>query len=184
MVFRRSTLGVALVVLAAVLVPSTLSAASLSADMQKAWQRQQGLLKVTVEAMPEEFWGFKPTPEQRTFAEQVLHIAGANSFLMGFVGTEIKGPTVDPTNLSTFGLEATTKAEIVAAHEASFEHGKAALGEFSDESMLEEVSGPPWVGKVTRAAMVQFILGHNMDIYGQLVVYLRLKGVVPPASRR
>ncbi len=50
--------------------------------------------------------------------------------------------------------------------------------------MLEEVQGPPWVGKVTRAAMVNFILGHTMDIYGQMVVYLRLQGVTPPASAR
>jgi hypothetical protein len=50
--------------------------------------------------------------------------------------------------------------------------------------MLEEVQGPPWVGKVTRAGMVNFILGHTMDIYGQMVVYLRLQGVVPPLSRR
>ncbi len=55
---------------------------------------------------------------------------------------------------------------------------------FEAEAMLEEVQGPPWVGRVTRAAMVTFILGHNMDLYGQMVVYLRLEGVVPPASRR
>jgi uncharacterized damage-inducible protein DinB len=163
---------------------SAVSAAGLADDLQKSWSQQKALLLRTVEAMPEESFAFKPTPEQRTFAEQVLHIAGANSFLMGFTGAQSKGAEVDLSNFSTFGLEATTKAEVLAALDASFEHGTAALAEFDDAAMLEEVQGPPWVGKVTRAGMVTFILGHNMDIYGQMVVYLRLEGITPPASQR
>ena len=180
----RSKLEVVVGLLAVVLfVPSVAGAASLAADMQKSWAQQHRLIVATVQAMPEESFSFKPTEAQRTFGEQVLHIAGANSFLMGFVGANVEGPEVDRTNLKTFGLEATSKDDFIARLDASFEHGKAALAEFSDDDLLAEVTGPPWVGKVTRAGMVQFILGHNMDIYGQLVVYLRLEGVTPPASR-
>jgi uncharacterized damage-inducible protein DinB len=103
---------------------------------------------------------------------------------MRFTGTDTELVEVSLANLATFGLEASTKAEYLAALEQSFDNGIAALADFSDDDMLEEVQGPPWVGKVTRAAMVHFILGHTMDIYGQMVVYLRLEGVVPPASRR
>ena len=158
--------------------------ASLSGDLQKTWAQQRGMIKMTAEAMPEDSFSFKPTPEQRSFGEQVLHIAGANSFLMGFTGTSVELPAVDTSNLATFGIDATSKADILAALDRSFEIGAAALAAFDDDAMLEEVQGPPWVGKVTRAAMVSFIFGHNMDIYGQMAVYLRLEGVTPPLSRR
>jgi len=163
-------------------VSSVAFGASLAADLQKNWAQQKAMLTRTVDAMPEESFSFKPTPAQRTFGEQVLHIAGANSFLMGFTGAEAKGAKVDLSNLATFGLEASTKAEILEALERSCDDGLVALEEFDDDAMLEEVQGPPWVGKVTRAGMITFILGHNMDIYGQIVVYLRLQGVTPPLS--
>ena len=171
-------------VIALSFVSSVTFAASLAADLQKSWAGQKALLVRAVEAMPEASFDFKPTPAQRTFGEQVLHISGANSFLMGFTGAETKGAEVSMSNLATFGLEATTKAEYVAALERSFDDGAKALAEFDDDAMLAEVQGPPWVGKVTRAGMINFILTHTMDIYGQLVVYLRLEGVTPPASQR
>jgi uncharacterized damage-inducible protein DinB len=173
----------ATLVLLSLLPLSAAFGASIAADLQKSWAQQKGLIILTASAMPDESFDFKPTPEQRSFGEQILHIAGANSFLMGFTGAEAEGPEVDTSNLATFGIEASTKEEILAALARSFDHGIAALGEFDDDAMLEEVQGPPWVGKVTRAGMVTFILGHNMDIYGQMVVYLRLEGITPPASR-
>ena len=163
-------------------VSSVAFGASLAADLQKTWGQQKAMLMRTVAAMPEESFSFKPTPAQRTFGEQALHVAGANSFLMGFTGAKAELAKVDLSNLSTFGLKASTKAEILAALERSFDDGMTALAEFDDDAMLEEVQGPPWVGKVTRAGMVNFILGHTMDIYGQIVVYLRLEGVTPPLS--
>ncbi|MEE2775699.1 MAG: DinB family protein [Acidobacteriota bacterium] len=162
---------------------SVVHGASLAEDLRKNWAQQKGLLQMTAAAMPEESFSSKPTPEQRSFGEQILHVAGANSFLMRFTGTDVELAEVDLSNLSTFGIEASTKEEILAALERSFEIGGSALAGFDDEAMLEEVQGPPWVGTVTRAGMVNFILGHNMDIYGQMAVYLRLEGVVPPASR-
>ncbi len=180
----RSTLVAVLSALCLSIAASPAVAASLAADLQKNWAQQKAMLTAAADAMPEESFGFKPTPEQRTFGEQILHISGANSFLMRFTGTEAELVEVSLSNLATFGLEASTKAEFLAALEKSFDNGIAALGEFSDDDMLEEVQGPPWVGKVTRAGMVNFILGHTMDIYGQMVVYLRLQGIVPPASRR
>ena len=50
--------------------------------------------------------------------------------------------------------------------------------------MLETIAGPRFLGNVTRVRMAYFTLSHAMDIYGQMAVYLRLNGVVPPASRR
>ena len=180
----RSTLVAVLSALSLSIAAPPAFAASLTTDLQKSWAQQRAMLTAAADAMPEESFDFKPTPEQRTFGEQILHISGANSFLMRFTGTDTELVEVSLANLATFGLEASTKPEYLAALEQSFDNGIAALADFSDDDMLEEVQGPPWVGKVTRAAMVNFILGHTMDIYGQMVVYLRLEGVVPPASRR
>ena len=60
--------------------------------------------------MPEETYGFKPTEAQRTYAEQILHIAGANVFLMQHVGGAAPAPEVDTSDLKVFGLPATSKA--------------------------------------------------------------------------
>jgi hypothetical protein len=46
------------------------------------------------------------------------------------------------------------------------------------------VAGPPWMGPSTRARIFEFLVGHTQDTYGQMVVYLRLNGLVPPASQR
>jgi uncharacterized damage-inducible protein DinB len=179
---RKHTL--ATIVLLSVLVASSAFGASIAADLQRSWAQQKGLLLMTAKAMPAESFDFRPTPEQRSFGEQLLHVAGANSFLMSFTDADSEGLAIDTDDLSTFGLQADGKDEILAVLEESFDRGTAALAEFDDEAMLAEVQGPPWVGQVTRAGMVTFILGHNMDIYGQMAVYLRLQGVVPPASRR
>ena len=58
------------------------------------------------------------------------------------------------------------------------------IQEFSEGELVETIAGPPWLGNVTRVRMAYFTLSHAMDIYGQMAVYLRLNGVIPPASRR
>ena len=160
-----------------------LQAASLKADLEKTVAEQRQLMIAVVEAMPETSFDSRPTPEQRTFRDAVLHIAGANSFLTSFTGAQAKGPAVQMDKYqTTFGLTAKTKAEVLAALAAGYDHLEATLQEFDDEAMLAEVQGPPWVGKVTRASMFNYLLSHNHNIYGQMVVYLRLEGVTPPAS--
>jgi len=50
--------------------------------------------------------------------------------------------------------------------------------------LVASITGPRWIGQATRAKMVYYTLGHTQDIYGQMVVYLRLNGITPPASQR
>ena len=165
------------------LVSPPATAASLAQDLLKAAKDQRQMITGVVEAMPEVSFQFKPTEAQRTFAEAALHIAGANSFLTGFTGAKTEGPAVDMSKYQThFGLEAETKEEVLAALATGYDHLEAALAEFDDAAMLEEVKGPPWVGNVTRASMFHFLLSHNLNIYGQMVVYLRLECGTPPGS--
>ncbi len=160
-----------------------LAAGGLKADLEKTASGQRKLIISLVEAMPEASFESRPTDQQRTFREAALHVAGANSFLSGFTGAQTPGPKVAVAKFQTdFGLEAVTKTDVLAALNAGFDHMEAAIQEFDEQEMLEEVQGPPWVGKVPRASMFYYLLSHNHNIYGQMVVYLRLAGGTPPAS--
>lgn len=160
------------------------AAQSLASDAVEDWQRMKQTMMGIADAMPEGNFDYTSTPEQRSFGEQILHVAGGNVMLLGFLGADATGPTVDPRNLRTFGYTATSKADILQALSDSFDYGEAALREFDDDGMLALANGPPFLGTPSRVRLLYFVIGHAWDIYGQLAVYLRLNDIVPPASRR
>ena len=164
--------------------PAYAQDATVAGDLLADWQQQKAMMVAIAEAMPEEAYGFRPTEAQRSYAEQILHIAGANVFLMQHVGGATAAPDVDTSDLKVFGLPATSKAQVLQALSDGYDYGISVIQEFSEEELLQAVAGPPWLGDVTRVRMAYFTLSHAMDIYGQMAVYLRLNGVVPPASRR
>lgn len=178
----RSGLAVALAMVA--VGHPVAQTATLSGDLLADWRQQKRMMIGTASAMPEEAFDFKPTDPQRTFAEQILHIAGANVYLMQHLGGTAPAPVVDRTDFTVFGLTATSKADVLQALSDGYDYGIAVLEEFSDEQLLETIAGPPYMGNATRVKMAYFALSHAMDIYGQMVVYLRLNDVTPPASRR
>ena len=180
-IFARIGLAVVLVVLG--IGHAVAQTATLSGDLLADWRQQKQLMMGIAEAMPEEAFSFKPTDAQRTYAEQILHIAGANVYLMQHLGGAASAPDVDTTDFTVFGLSATSKAAVLEALGAGYDYGIAVLQEFSDEQLLETIAGPRYMGNVTRVKMAYFTLSHAMDIYGQMAVYLRLNGVIPPASR-
>lgn len=144
-------------------------------EMVKDWTNQKDTMTKIADAMPEDKFGFKATPAERSYGEQILHVAGANVGIMKALGAKAAAPTIN--------MKATSKAEIIKALADSYDYGLAALKEQTDQSMLETVDGPRFLGRSTRARLVGFTMGHAMDIYGQMAVYLRLNGIVPPASR-
>ena len=79
--------------------------------------------------------------------------------------------------------KATAKAEILKALDDSYDFGIAALKEQTDATMLQTVQGPAFLGASSRERIAYFVMIHASDIYGQMAVYLRLNGIVPPASR-
>jgi hypothetical protein len=79
--------------------------------------------------------------------------------------------------------QATSKAEIMKALADSFDYGTALIREQTDQSMFETVQTNELRGPSSRARVIYLLLGHCWDIYGQMVVYLRLNGGVPPASQ-
>ena len=67
----------------------------------------------------------------------------------------------------------------------SFDYGAAILKPQTDETLMQSVtSAPKFLGPSSRARIIGFLVGHTWDIYGQMAVYLRLNGRVPPASQR
>ena len=139
------------------------------------------------DAMPADRYGFAPTDGEfkgvRTFGQQVKHLAAANHILAAAaLGQEPPADAGDET-----GPEAVrTKAEILEYLNASFAHVGQAIDAIGGKEPTVRPSpiSPLKDTEVTRIALVVESLGHAFDHYGQMVEYLRMNGVVPPASRR
>jgi uncharacterized damage-inducible protein DinB len=150
---------------------------TLACDVQADWEfNRQGFVGI-VNAMPEDKFGFKPTPAQESFAERVMHVVNIDIKLISTLGGKTPAPAVN--------AKATSKADVVAALNMSMDYGAAALKEFNDQQLAERVMSLPFMGPtVSRLRVAYFSIAHTQDIYGQLAVYLRLNGVTPPRSVR
>jgi uncharacterized damage-inducible protein DinB len=150
---------------------------TVACDVLGDWGRTYGLLIGEAEAMAEDKYGFKPTPAQQTFGERLMHVAMIDVKVLGTLGGKTPAPMVNP--------KAATKAEILAALRQVNDYGAALLKEFNDQQLAERVASLPFLGPTaSRLRVVNFLMSHSQDIYGQLVVYLRLNGLTPPASNR
>jgi len=129
------------------------------------------------DAMPDDKYDFAPATGEfkgvRSFGAQVAHVAEANTFFFH----DPSKPMVD--NRADFE-KLKTKAEIMKALKDSFAQAHAYVNAITPENAFLTIEGQ-MAG--TRATMASFGLAHMMDHYGQLVVYLRMNGIVPPASR-
>jgi uncharacterized damage-inducible protein DinB len=131
------------------------------------------------EAMPEDKFNFAPPASLgefkgvRTFAQQIKHVAESNYYFFGgsdYTDAQAKAMTDSIEKLST-------KADIVKALKDSFAKAHAYVDAITPENAFVQTEHG------TRAGMASFGIAHVMDHYGQLVVYLRMNGIVPPASR-
>jgi hypothetical protein len=134
------------------------------------------------DAMPAEKYGFKPTDGEfkdvRTFGEQVKHVACAN-----FAFFDEIAKREPPARCDAGGPNpAKTKAEIMAYLRESFAYGDSVLRTLTPANALEPAGGP-YGGESTRLGLTTLAVWHASDHYGQLVVYLRMNGIVPPASQ-
>jgi len=165
-------------VVAFVVLPQTAGAqtASLRAELLKDWTELKPVMMAIAAAMPEEKFTYKSTPAQRDYGQQIMHVATGNLLYLRFFGGKASAPAFD--------RNATSKADTLRALAASFDFGEALIKEQSDESMLQVVQTNQFLGPSSRARIIYFLIGHTWDIYGQMAVYLRLNGIVPPRSDR
>ena len=156
--------------------PAATQGVTLASDMLKDWQQQKSTMVAISDAMPEDKFGYKTTPPQRSYGEQVMHVVQVNQMLLGTLGAKAQAPMIN--------MKATSKADIMQALRQSYDYGEAVFKEFNDGAWTQAVMGPRFIGQATRVRIANFAMTHTMDIYGQMVVYLRMNNVVPPASRR
>jgi len=126
----------------------------------------------SADKIPDNLWSYRPTPEIRTLAQLFAHIADGQY--------EFCGPAKGETLNTTIEKTAETKAEIVAALKDAFSYCDAVLAKMTPATAVETVTffGRP----MTRIGIMDFNTAHTMEHYGNLVTYMRLKGIVPPSS--
>ncbi len=153
-------------------------APSSSQAVLEAWNYVGKKLITMAEDFPEDKYDFKPTPAQRSFAEQLLHVAGSNYFFTNPVMGQKPPAEEDPKR-----DQYKTKADVVAFVKKSFADGEAAIKAKGDKGM-SNLMVDPFSHQQTRVSDFAYgFVEHGGEHYGQLVVYYRLSGLVPPESR-
>jgi len=169
------TIGGALVVVGCLLSGQVLARQSggLKADLVRDWNAQKARLVAVAEAMPADKYEFKPTPAQRTFGEQLHHLAQANVTMFKRLDPAGKVPAPEVPS----GHDRDTVVQFVGA---SYDYAAKVLESLSDS----DLTAPTGPNNATPARTVWAAMSNAANHYGQCVVYLRLNGIVPPASRR
>jgi uncharacterized damage-inducible protein DinB len=126
----------------------------------------------SADKIPENLWSFKPTPEVRTIGQLFAHIADAQY--------EFCGPVAGGKAPDSIEENVKTKAGIVAALNKAFAYCDSGLAQLNDTTavQIKEFFGR----KMTALGLFDFNTAHTMEHYGNLVTYMRLKGIVPPSS--
>ena len=127
----------------------------------------------SVEKVPDELWSYQPTPDIRTFAQLFAHVADGQ---YEFCGVAAEGKVVNKDIEKTLK----TKAEIVPALKEAIAYCDAAYAKMTDATAAEMVSF--FNMRITKLGAMDFNTAHTMEHYGNLVTYMRLKGIVPPSS--
>jgi hypothetical protein len=159
--------------------------------IMRTFEFQEYDVRSAAEAMPEDKWDFRPAPglfknekpefgpaEVRTFADQVKHVACSNFAF----SAELDG-TRPPEACDKGGPSpARTRKELLIYLRDSFVALNKSLGAISVKNMFDPIEGP-YAGPNTRLGLAEVCVWHAADHYGQMAIYLRLNGIVPPSSR-
>jgi uncharacterized damage-inducible protein DinB len=146
-----------------------------AAGMGAVYGNVSGNLLKAAEKMPEDKYGFKPTPEVRSFGQLVAHVADAQNYMCKMAMGE-GGSYSDAVEKGK-----TSKADLVAALKASSEGCGKVFGQSNDElSKQVKMFGMD----LNRYAVSSIIIGHAFEHYGNMVTYMRINGLVPPSSER
>jgi uncharacterized damage-inducible protein DinB len=173
--------AIAALVLATLLITPAFAATASSPGevFAKLINGQEQEVVSAAETMPADKYSFAPTNGDfkgvRTFGQQVTHVAEAQYYFFGGFGIK---PTIDPKSLDKL----TSKDDIVKALKDSFAFAENAVKTMTPQNAFEEIAEKD--GTNTRVSIAAFSLAHTNDHYGQMVEYLRMNGIVPPASRK
>ncbi len=159
---------------------------SVGASLDATFMWVSGQFIPAAEAMPEDKFDWAPSTQGefkgvKTFAQQVKHIAAVNYLL----GAHLLGekPPVATGNPEMGPDEIKTKADIVKYLKDSYAYAHKAVQSISTAGSTKALKNPFGQGDLTPVGIANLLAFHGMDHYGQMVVYLRMNGIVPPASR-
>jgi uncharacterized damage-inducible protein DinB len=160
-------------------VPSLLSAQtpapSLAKEIAASFQRAAAEILDVAEVMPAEKYGYKPTPAVSSFGDQLVHVAGITQ---RFIDTA-KGIKTEAAHHGEMA-----KPEVIGLLKKTFQSAQEMITPLTDAQLLEPVKFPFGDRMVTRATFWQGPLYQIRNHHGQLVVYLRMNGIVPPTTAR
>lgn len=164
---------IALLTLCAVPAAAQAPANTAVGSVRPLYGQARAYVIAAAEQMPESEYGFKPAPEVRSFGQLVGHLANAQHMICALaMGEQSQG--------GRNWEEVTEKAALIAALRASSEVCDRAYQQ-SDEAAMQ--SGQLFGQRMTRLAMLVLNVSHDFEHYGNMVTYLRIKGLVPPSSQ-
>jgi uncharacterized damage-inducible protein DinB len=148
--------------------------------VRASWESAKKNIRDSAVDVPESLYSFKPVDTVRTFGQIVGHVAGANYEFCSAAKGE-KSPKAED---AFEGLA--TKAAILQAWDDSVAYCDSAFKALTDRSSTEPITTPFSQGKAKEARVAALMgdIGHLNEHYGNLVTYMRIKGIVPPTSRR
>ena len=147
----------------------------LTAGAKKIYGITKNDLLKSAEEMPEENYSFKPVSTVRTFGELIGHVAdGQYEFCGPVAGDGVKSPDVEKNK--------TSKADLIAALKVAFAYCDKTYAGMTDAHAADMIKffGNDW----PKLSILGFNNAHNMEHYGNMVTYLRIKGLVPPSSKQ
>lgn len=160
--------------LLATLLPGVALAQGSLAAVKPLYEMSKNWIVKSAEQMPEADYGFKPTPEVRSFGQLIGHVANAQY--------EFCVPAKGEASPNKTDWEKTTaKADLVKGLKEAFAYCDA-LYDMPDARAMEQVDF--FGSKGSKLYVLMFNVSHNSEHYGNLITYFRLKGMVPPSSQR
>jgi uncharacterized damage-inducible protein DinB len=147
-----------------------------SRALLQSWNDVGRKLIAMAEDFPEDKYDFRPAPAQRTFAEQLLHVAGSNDLFSDIASGK---KAVDDEDRAHYP----GKSAVIAYLKKSFDKGAAAITAKGEAGMSEIVIDSESGQRLPLAALGWELIEHSGEHYGQLVAYYRVAGLVPPESR-
>jgi len=154
------------------------AAGSISDEVRAHWKHTRDMMLTIAGAVPEDKYDFKPVPEVRSFREMLMHMVTDTHLHVGYAGGVSRE---ESERLTAKYAKLKTRAEFLKALEESYDYGDKILAGLNDQNALEVVTGMRGE-RMTRISAYMHALHDIVDHYGNLVVYLRLNGIVPPST--
>ena len=177
---KRRTVRTALALLAIGIVGAQTGTAanSVADEVRGHWKDTRQMMMTIAGAIPEDKLDYKPVPEVRSFREMLEHMVEDTAVHIGYSA----GISREESRRATAKYaHAKTKAEFLKGLAESYDYGDKVLADLTDQNALDMVTGMR-DERMTRIMAYMHALEDIVDHYGNLVVYLRLNGIVPPST--